>query len=385
VAGSVAGIMEHVGMYPIDTVKTRMQASPQRTGVAETVRTVCREQGAKGLMRGATVIGAGCVPAHIGMFVTYESARARLLDVGRYDRRWRPAMAFACGALGSAAHDSIITPMDVIKQRLQLGSFSGIADCVCTTWRHEGLMGFYRSLPTTLVMNLPFMGTLVTVNESLKQYLHLDVGGATTLSTAPWYFLTAGISGVCAAAVTLPLDVVKTRLQTQGLAGEAVSWGHCGCGAATVSAQPTVRYVGIVAAARAIWLENGLRGFANGLVPRIALAMPAAAMCWGTYETILMVLHNARGYIPSVGGEPFTAPNEGGQGSASSMLHHGVGLSKLGPHAGSCGGCSSSKHYGHAGAHHCGHEAAAGGGGEDSFGGIELSHGTGHSCAHNGT
>lgn len=27
VAGSCAGVMEHIGMYPLDTVKTHMQAS----------------------------------------------------------------------------------------------------------------------------------------------------------------------------------------------------------------------------------------------------------------------------------------------------------------------------------------------------------------------
>merc|ERR1712157_698726 len=38
-----------------------------------------------------------------------------------------------------------------------------------------------------------------------------------TLSDAPRHFLLAGISGAVAATATLPFDVVKTTVQTQGL------------------------------------------------------------------------------------------------------------------------------------------------------------------------
>merc|ERR1719323_1798349 len=86
VAGSCAGVMEHVAMYPIDMVKTRMQAAPVKSGhtapgALQVVREVLREQGASGLMRGCFAIGAGCIPAHIGLFCTYEYAKGKLMDL----------------------------------------------------------------------------------------------------------------------------------------------------------------------------------------------------------------------------------------------------------------------------------------------------------------
>lgn len=35
-------------------------------------------------------------------------------------------------------HDAIMTPMDVVKQRLQLGHHKGMLDCVLTIRRTEG-------------------------------------------------------------------------------------------------------------------------------------------------------------------------------------------------------------------------------------------------------
>merc|ERR1719356_548153 len=172
--------MEHVAMYPVDTIKTRMQACPSepgvpRPGVVGTARLILREHGAGGLMRGCFAIGAGCIPAHIGLFCTYESAKARLMDLEKADHQ--PVQAAVCGAVATVVHDMVITPTDVVKQRLQLGRYQGILDCVVQIWRHEGPMAFYRSLPTTLISECPFHGVLVATNESLKVILGLEARG----------------------------------------------------------------------------------------------------------------------------------------------------------------------------------------------------------------
>jgi len=297
IAGSCAGVMEHIGMFPIDTVKTRIQASPVPVGVMETFRAVHKERGFFGLMRGSSVIGVGCVPAHVGLFGTYEVSKTAFLDQG--GEAHQPMRAALCGALATLAHDSVITPMDVVKQRLQMGRYLGALDCVSSIYRSEGIGAFYRSLPTTLAMNVPYMGLLVASNESLKRMMNLE-GLGSSLASAPWYFVTAGLSGAVAAAVTLPLDVVKTRLQTQGMMVQPL--GHSCClgtassassapWAAAASSPPSApRYRGLIETVQAIGKEQGARGFWRGLGPRVMLAMPSAAICWGTYETTRAVL-----------------------------------------------------------------------------------------------
>ena len=59
------------------------------------------------------------------------------------------------GAAGAAVHDGVLVPCDVVKQRLQLGCYNGVVDCITSMARAEGLVGFYRSFPVTLLQNVP--------------------------------------------------------------------------------------------------------------------------------------------------------------------------------------------------------------------------------------
>jgi len=296
VAGSCAGMMEHVAMYPIDTVKTRMQAAPVALnevppGVVSTVRTVLHEHGVSGLMRGCFAIGTGCIPAHIGLFCTYEWAKARLMDLDNVEHQ--PLRAASCGAMATVVHDMIITPTDVVKQRLQLGRYRGTLDCMYSVWRHEGLLAFYRSLPTTLISECPFHGVLVASNESLKVLLGLEARGSAaepdcgvTRKALGWHFFSTGVSGMVAAVVTQPLDVVKTRLQTQNVF------------TAAEAEEVRVRYDGLMSTALTITREEGISGLFRGTVPRLLFAAPSAAMCWGTFEVMKVILRgSAQGVV----------------------------------------------------------------------------------------
>lgn len=289
-AGSCAGVMEHIGMYPLDTVKTHMQAL--RPGGALTlssvVQSIVEESGGRGFMRGASSIVIGCVPAHIALFTSYEYVKGRILNE---NDAHEPARAALCGASATLCHDAILTPMDVVKQRMQLGRYKHVGDCLRSVLRREGAWGLYRSMPTTLAMNVPYGSILVASNESMKQFLGVRKIRQDTRNLLPWYFLSAGLSGAVASAATQPLDVVKTRLQTQDCLvrpkrpdGSSMREPVTYAGDSTNLCAP--KYSGFLPAVRTIVREEGWLALYTGTMPRMLHAVPSAAMCWGTYEVV---------------------------------------------------------------------------------------------------
>lgn len=280
VAGSSAGIVEHLGMYPMDTMKTRMQAfrpnsAQVKLSLGGVFRDILGNQGPAGFMRGCSAIAAGTVPAHVALFSSYEFTKKRLLEGREHD----PVRAAFCGATATFSHDLILTPMDVVKQRMQLGCYNSVGDCIRQIAKTEGAAALFRSMPTTLAMNIPFGSVLVATNETIKDSLRLDAV-RDHKSVLGWYFLSAGISGALAAAVTQPLDVIKTRLQTQDCLVSQSSSAERG----VVAFAP--KYSGFALTLRTIVREEGLRALYRGVVPRMLYNVPAAAMCWGTYESV---------------------------------------------------------------------------------------------------
>ena len=104
------------------------------------------------LWRGVHTMFVGCVPAHALYVSTFEAGKTFF---GADDAGHNPVGAGLAGAAATLCHDSIMSPLDTVKQRLQLGHSKGMWDCIRTMQRNEGMFSFYRSFPTTLAMNLP--------------------------------------------------------------------------------------------------------------------------------------------------------------------------------------------------------------------------------------
>lgn len=299
-----------------------------------------KSQGLQRLYRGVGTMFMACIPSHAAYFSLYEYSKAKL---GANQPGHHPLAAATSGVVSTLAHDSIMTPMDTVKQRLQLGYYRGIRHCVMHMARHEGFSAFYVALPTTLLMNLPFGAIMVTSNESLKTLL-TGPSGERDIFT----YLAAGSgAGAIAAAATTPLDMIKTRLQTQHMSAQvgssmgsvammgsgggsggggsasgsgsgsgSGSSGGAACGsrapqnpqirntmtatirpsttragveqvaaAAMSAAASAPRLNGIIDAVKSIHREYGMFGFFRGFYPRLIVTTPSVAISWTAYET----------------------------------------------------------------------------------------------------
>ncbi|XP_059659839.1 uncharacterized protein LOC132306469 [Cornus florida] len=269
IAGSIAGSVEHMAMFPVDTVKTRMQALVscpiQQVGLRHAVRSILKSEGPAGLYRGIGAMGLGAGPAHAVYFSVYEMCK-KAFSGGNPNNSAAHAVS---GVFATVASDAVFTPMDVVKQRLQLGSspYKGVMDCFRIVMREEGVGAFYASYRTTVLMNAPFTAVHFATYEAVKRGL-MEVSPDSANDERLIVHATAGAAaGALAAALTTPLDVVKTQLQCQGV---------CGCDRFQNS---SIRDV-----IRTIVKKDGYIGLMRGWKPRMLFHAPAAAICWSTYE-----------------------------------------------------------------------------------------------------
>lgn len=311
VAGSIAGVAEHSLVYPLDTVRTHIQVCaeclhplrntkfkqrPQQphqqqqlpTGMLQTIRHLMSEpaisssasaasevQGAARLWRGVGTMLVGCVPAHALYFSTYEAVK----HIGTDEKgRISNFTASCAGAAATVGHDLVLTPWDTLKQRLQLGHYEGVSHAFTQILKAEGPSALWKSFPVTLATNIPYGVVLVTTNEYAKQELFSD-GSFTSI------LASSSLAGLAAAAVTCPLDRVKTALQTQQLGPV--------CPRQLLCAQQKRGYEGWIDAVRGIYQTEGPRGLVRGMLPRILQHVPAAAISWTTYETAKKYLRSS--------------------------------------------------------------------------------------------
>ncbi|KAG8899594.1 Fe(2+) transporter [Tulasnella sp. 403] len=273
-AGALAGISEHAVMFPVDSIKTRMQVfsaasgGSTYTGVVNAFSRISSTEGLRTLWRGVASVIMGAGPAHAVHFGMYEFVK----DLAGGNKPGHHPLATAiAGAAATTANDALMNPFDVIKQRMQLhnSQYRSVLQCARTVYRTEGLSAFYVSYPTTLLMTIPFTAAQFTTYEYIKQVLN-----PTNIYSPITHVVSGGLAGAVAAASTTPLDVAKTLLQTRG-----------------TSSDPQIRNArGMADAFRIIWQKDGIRGFSRGLTPRVLTHMPSNALCWLSYEFFKMAI-----------------------------------------------------------------------------------------------
>lgn len=266
VAGAFAGIMEHSVMFPIDALKTRIQSasSAASSGMLSQIAKISTSEGSMALWKGVQSVILGAGPAHAVYFATYEFSKAHLIDPQDYQTH-QPLKTALSGSAATVAADALMNPFDTIKQRMQLSTTSSMTSVAKQIYQKEGLVAFYYSYPTTIAMNIPFAAFNFVIYESSAKFFNPGNDYNPLI-----HCLCGGISGATCAAITTPLDCIKTVLQVRG--------------SETVSLEIFKNADTFSKATKAIYKVRGWYGFWRGLKPRIIANMPATAISWTAYE-----------------------------------------------------------------------------------------------------
>ncbi|KAI9744915.1 MAG: S-adenosylmethionine transporter [Claussenomyces sp. TS43310] len=289
-AGGIAGTTVDLSLFPLDTLKTRLQ-SPQ--GFLAT-------GGFSGIYAGVGSAIIGSAPGAALFFVTYEYTKTLLSQrlaartttaaggaTQHPESDWTaPLHHMVAASLGEVAACAVRVPTEVVKQRAQarqhpssLAALSSIlalrpAIGLAGVWRE-----LYRGWAITVFREVPFTVIQFPLWEALKSYrlrrpsaaVPREHGGAapTVLLdrardgepiSAVESAVAGSLAGAVAAGITTPLDVLKTRMM---LAKERVTL-------------PTLL--------RRILRDSGPRAFFAGIGPRIGWISAGGAIFLGSYQ-----------------------------------------------------------------------------------------------------
>lgn len=285
-------VLGGAAVHGTTTLPSPAQNTLTSVGTAAAESTKQAVAGYSRLFRGIQAVLVGCVPAHALYFSSYEIVKAAFL---KDDGRASTIGSSLAGAAAVTSHDLIMTPLDTVKQRLQIGHYVDARHAARSIYQNEGFVALYRSFPITLLSNIPYGMVMVTTHEACKQMLR-DRWDEHRRPPQQWQIvlIASSVAGFVASAVTTPLDRIKTALQTQQLSpicgrrkvncplkNKNNSIGAMG----TPPSSATPKHLNWQQAAKTIWIEEGFVGFWRGILPRILSHTPAVAISWTTYET----------------------------------------------------------------------------------------------------
>ncbi|RKP07524.1 mitochondrial carrier domain-containing protein, partial [Thamnocephalis sphaerospora] len=251
-AGAIAGMTVDLTLYPLDTLKTRLQA---REGFRHA-------GGFRGVYRGILPVLVGSAPNAAIFFLAYERAKQQLGPASGAQHAALVHMAAA--SIAETAACIIRVPVEVVKQRAQIyrarGGARGVLDVASVLMRRDGWRGFYRGFGTTVMREIPFTCIQFPLYEYLKHVWSVQQD----TPVQPWQASLCGsVAGGCAAAVTTPLDVLKTRMMLS---------------------DETVQRLSPAKLARQIVREEGAHVLLRGLAPRVLWISAGGAIFLGAYE-----------------------------------------------------------------------------------------------------
>ncbi|KAK9762702.1 mitochondrial ornithine carrier protein, variant 3 [Basidiobolus ranarum] len=181
-------------------------------------------------------------------------------------------------------------PLDTVKVRLQsqpMGHkmFQGPLDCLKKTVQREGFYGLYRGLSSPLVgamlENSALFVGYAQGQKLIRKFLHgehdLEDLEALPKLTLPELCLAGGFSGIAAAFVLTPIELIKCKLQVQ----EARMYE-----ASISNRNPATRFTGPFSIISHTLKNEGLTGFYRGCGITIAKSAPTSAIIFFTHETL---------------------------------------------------------------------------------------------------
>ncbi|KAJ1957202.1 Mitochondrial carrier protein ymc2 [Dipsacomyces acuminosporus] len=282
-AGSVGGIAQVFAGQPFDTVKVRLQTQPELyNGTMDAVRKTLQNDGFSGFYKGTTtpLIGVGlCVSIQFLVMEHMKRTFARINGTpAGQPATLTNSQLYIAGATAGVANSIVSGPVEHIRVRLQVqtagsaAQYKGPFDCIGQIYRNFGWSGIYKGQIPTLIREFNGYGMYFLAYEALVQRTIAQTGKSRSELSSGLVCLYGAAAGFAMWLTSYPIDIIKSKIQTDGFAGEGR------------------KYLGTVDCAKKIIRHEGYKGFFRGIAPCLLRAAPANAATFIGFEMAMRVM-----------------------------------------------------------------------------------------------
>ncbi|KAG0264110.1 hypothetical protein DFQ27_001404 [Actinomortierella ambigua] len=284
-AGAIAGAVEATVTYPTEFVKTQLQLQegnkalrPGGTvfkGPVDVLVKTVQTQGITAVYRGLSALVIGTAAKAGVRFFAFDQFKDLLKDQDGKTTGVRNMLA----GLGAGMTEAVlvVTPTETIKTKLihdgnsANPQYRGLVHGVKSIIQAEGFGGIYRGVIPVMARqganSAVRFGVYSSLNDVLKQ--RMEPGKAVP---AAYTFGIGAIAGVITVYTTMPLDVIKTKMQ--GLRAKEL-------------------YSGVFDCTWKVLKKEGVLAFWKGATPRLARLTMSGGIVFTVYEQVMQAIHAA--------------------------------------------------------------------------------------------
>lgn len=238
-------------MYPIDTIKTIVQNNPLQP-----------KHDFKTLYKGYPYAIITQSIYGMAVFGTYEIIKAKI-NAKKQNNNHNTnnnLLVYIQSALTADILGSLfLCPCEVIKQNMQIGKYRSAFEAFKDIIYHHKVKGLYKGYDALLLRDLPFRVIQLPLYDKLKELYDTSIPAVSCSVGAT--------AGMVAAAVTTPIDVIKTNLMC--------------------SHNTSIKDI-----IHTVYAKNGLISFFSGLPHRVIYLGGASSIFFMSYESLRHILQN---------------------------------------------------------------------------------------------
>ncbi len=258
VAASSAAMITSLVVNPLDVIKTRLQTQTNPI-LLKTIQSTYMENGIRSFYKGLTASLSMQLPSSGIYYTVFDNMKSVIASKSPTTSSW--LVSFYASFVSRIITTMVTTPFEYVRTAKQASTHPlTLRDLILDSHQRISVQKLWQGTTITLLRDVPFSTLYWTLFDVLSTRLHhvpfLQQHSLTQ------NFISGFCAGSLAAAVTTPMDVIKSNIQQ-------------------LNGKNRIHFV-----ARQIYEQEGMSGFFKGITPRVVRAAPSCAIMISTYELL---------------------------------------------------------------------------------------------------